>query len=124
MMFAAMSDKHNAGEGPSFMLVFILFLVVDALLLSLLICFLIIFCHYHYVVKPFPDAERYKFIDRKQQGSTGKKMQTRLESIIKGRPRRSYKYIGKVEKVWKSAASLEATRRFSPICKSLLRRDV
>ena len=36
------------------------------------------------LVKPFPDAELYQFIDRKQQGSKGKKVQERLESSIKG----------------------------------------
>ncbi len=35
-------------------------------------------------VKPFPDEELRQFIDRKKQGSKGKKVQERLESSLRG----------------------------------------
>ncbi len=35
-------------------------------------------------MQPFPDAELHQFVDRKLEGSKGKKVQNRLESSIKG----------------------------------------
>jgi hypothetical protein len=35
-------------------------------------------------VQPIPDAELNQFVDKKLQGSKGKKVQNRLESSIKG----------------------------------------
>jgi hypothetical protein len=37
-----------------------------------------------HVVKPFPDAELYQFLDRKLQGTKGKRFQQRLEYNIGG----------------------------------------
>ncbi len=36
------------------------------------------------LVKPYPDAEFLNFMDRKKQGTRGKKIQERMESSIKG----------------------------------------
>ncbi len=36
------------------------------------------------LVKPYPDANLPNFMDRKKQGTKGKKIQERLESSIKG----------------------------------------
>jgi len=36
------------------------------------------------LVKPYPDAEISEFMDMKKQGTVGKKIQERMESIIKG----------------------------------------